>query len=294
MTEPISRRTLVLALALTPGIGSRTITRVLTRNDLLARDETMFSRLGVEALVEEYRLSRSAAQAWVTSRDERLAESVQLKDRLERLGVRWITAAEASYPRRIENMDEDPPGVLFLYGNVGLLQARTFAVASSRGASEEVLRRIERLTEEGVLAGETLVSGHDTREYQASAVVPLRWGAPRILVLDRGLFHALGENLDEEPFRAARLWRFRFDPTTDLVMSMVRPDQAYHRNSNRIRDRVIAALADRLDLPFASQGGNMERLAKSALRCGRKVRIAEDSPLASELVALGAEHLPPS
>ena len=48
----VNRRSLVVALALTPGIGGKTITRVLTRNDLLGRSIDEFLRLGSEALRE--------------------------------------------------------------------------------------------------------------------------------------------------------------------------------------------------------------------------------------------------
>ncbi len=284
----VARRTFALALALTPGVGAKTVSRVLTRNDLLGRSVDEFLRLGAEALREEYRFTAKSALAWTESVDARIDEAEGLEKRLVPLGVSLVTSADAHYPRRIEQMDPDPPGVLFLYGNARLLEADTFAVMSSRKTTAEGLALVERLTEEGVLGGRVLVAGHDTPEYRQAAVVPLRWGAPRVLVLDRGLTRALGEDLREEPFRAARLWRHQFDERSDLAVSVQNPYGDVHRNANRLRDRLVGSLAMALDVVEVRPGGNVERLAQAALRAGRPVRVWERAEAAAALQRIGA------
>ena len=286
-----SRRTLVVALSLTPGIGGRTVTRVLTRNDLLGRSIEEFLALSEEALREEYRFTAVAAREWAHKTSVRVSDAEALLRRLDGYDIGVVSAADAHYPRRIEAMDPDPPGVLFLYGNTRLLEGRTFCVMSSRKSPPEALEQIEKLVEEGVLDGRILVCGHDTPEYKRAAVVPLRWGAPRLLVLDQGFFEVFGENLDEEPFREARLWRYKFDPKTDLALTWVGPEGGYHPNSNRIRDRLVASLSHSLDFVCVAPGGNMERLAKQALRAGRLVRVSEFAEQKESLAALGAKEL---
>lgn len=284
---------LTLALAQTPGIGGKTITRILTRNDLLGRSTDEFLRLSAEALREEYRMGAKSAEEWQSSRHRRMDEAQETAKTWDGQGVRLVTLADAAYPRQIEQMDPDPPGVLFLYGSLRLIESRTFCVLSSRKTSELGLLQIEETAEEGALAGEVLVSGHDTPEYQRAAVVPLRWGAPRILVLDQGMYAVLGPDLKEEPFRTARLWRFQFDPSTDLVVSTVAPDRPYHRNSNRIRDRLVGSLSRRLDFVQISQGGTMEKVAQLAVKAGRAVRVSELTPFADQMAASGARVMPP-
>lgn len=288
----VSRRRLALALAITPGIGGRTVARVQARNDLLGRTPDEFLQLGEEALREDYRLTAAVAARWRATSGERLDEAARLHDRLDRLGVQLVTTADASYPVRLEQMDPDPPGALYLYGNQRLLEAQTFCVASSRGSDASAHDRIEKLVEEGVLEGETLTTGHDTPEYLRASVVPLRWGAPRVLVLDKGLFRALGDDLTEEPSRPARLWRYQFDPLTDLAVSAQPPFGDYHQNANRVRDRLVGGLSARLDLVSVSPGGNMERVARLALKAGRPVRIGAHSPAAAALLEIGAQPLP--
>ena len=288
----IAPRTFALHLALTSGIGGKSVTRILARNSLLGRTPSQFLALSREAWREEYRLSAKAVEHLAARRDV-VGESLELERRLEGLGVTLVTMADAHYPAKIEQFDPDPPGVVFLYGNQRLLAASTFCVLSSRNARLGQLDLIERLTEEAVLNGQVLVTGHDRPEYQRSAVVPLRWGAPRILCLDRGLFRVLGDDLKSEAFRAARLWRYEFDPLTDLVVSPFRPEADFIGVNNQVRDRMVASLADVLNFVHISEGGNMDRIARNALKCQRTVRIADTVDFARTFRALGAEMIDP-
>jgi DNA processing protein len=186
-------------------------------------------------------------------------------------GVRLVTTSSAIYPSRIVDYCKSPPTFLFLYGNVRVLATKTFAVVCSRNPSAADLEAIERATEAGVLGSMVLVGGTTTDAYQRASIVPLRWGAPRILVLDRGLFPALGENLEEEPFRAARLWRYRFDPESDLVISRNRPFDEYAASNQPYRDELVVALSDQVHAFNLRPGGNMEKLTKRAEELGRTV-----------------------
>ncbi len=283
----ISARTLNLHLALTPKIGGKTVSRVAARNSLLGRSPEEFLRLSPEAWTEEYRFNRTQAASLDARR--KVKETEVLEQRLDGLGVRLVTAADAAYPALIEQMDPDPPGVLFLYGNLALLERATFSVLASRNASPGELLAIEKLTEEGVLQGEVVVSGHDRPEYQRSAIVPLRWGAPRILCFDRGLFQVLGDDLKDEAFRAARLWRYQYDPTTDLAVTPFRPEAEYIGVNNKVRDRLVACLSRRLSFVRLSPGGNMEGLVRMALKAGRPVSVPAEHPAAAAWAAAGAD-----
>lgn len=281
-----------MALISTPGIGGKLLTRILTRCELLSVTPREFLALSPETLVEEYGLKKSVAENWCIGREGRLEVAKRLAGQMEAQGVRLVTLADASYPDSVEAIDPDPPGALFMYGQHSLLEGRTFAVLSSRKSAEGSLNLIESVAEDGVLKGEILVAGHDTPEYQRSAVVPLRWGAPRILVLDQGMRKVLGPDLKEEAFRMARLWRFQFDPTTDLVVATQPPEGTYHRNSNKVRDRLVAGLSRRLDLIEATGSGNMSSLGKRALTSGRPVRVSHRVHDFERWLEAGAKQIP--
>lgn len=261
------------------------MSRVLTRNELIGRSPEEFLALSPEAMREEYGLSAKAATNLAA--DPR--STSEIEERLSARGVTWITSFDAGYPALVEEMDPDPPGVLFLFGNTKLLDSATFCVMGSRDSQAADLDLMERLCEEAVLNSEVLVTGHDRATYQRSAVVPLRWGSPRILCLDRGLFRVLGTDLKQEAFRAARLWRYEFDPTTDLVVSPFRPDAGFVGINNQVRDRVVGCLSRRLDFVNIGEGGNMERIARMALKVGRRVRVSDRTVGWRQFEALGAE-----
>ena len=154
-------------------------------------------------------------------------------------------------PRRSAPFDVEPgfyePSDLWMFGNTRLLQARVECIPESFGAgalSPAQLDKIEREAERIVLSGVVLVCGIHSPAHQRAAIVPLRWGAPRILVMSGGFHHHLGENLKEEPFRTARLWRYEWDRHTDLAISRRAPDKKpTFATHNPTVDRLIAKIA---------------------------------------------------
>lgn len=157
-------------------------------------------------------------------------------------------------PRRSSPYEDEPgfyqDGNVWLYGNSRLLMADLAAIdqcfLNPYTTPREVLRDIERDAERLVLAGKTLVCGIHNDLHRQAAIVPLRWGAPRIVVLPGGFFHHLGKNLKEEPFRAARLWRYQWDAKTDLALSRRAPDKLpTFALVNHSVDRIIRAIAER-------------------------------------------------
>lgn len=137
---------------------------------------------------------------------------------------------------------------LWLYGNVRLLHGKLAYIekaCSSGPWSRQALEDIEQETEDRVLSGEILVCGIHNEAHQRAAVVPLRWGAPRIIVFSGGLRFHLGVDLRQEPFRAARLWRYQWDPRTDLGVSRRAPSkQPTFARYNSTVDKLIQGLAN--------------------------------------------------
>jgi len=108
------------------------------------------------------------------------------------------------------------------------------------------LDAIEREAEELVLNSKILVCGVHSAAHQRAAVVPLRWGAPRIVVLSGGFRYHMGEDFKGELFRAARLWRYQFDARTDLVVSRRAPDKKpTYASHNPTVDRLVKLIASR-------------------------------------------------
>lgn len=113
---------------------------------------------------------------------------------------------------------------LWVCGNVRLIDCNLACIESySENPAESELFDIELLAQEIVLSGQVLVTGIHCKGHRRAACVPLRWGGSRIVVLPGGFRYHLGQNLDQEPFREARLWRYQWDPNSDLVVSRRAP-----------------------------------------------------------------------
>ncbi len=155
-------------------------------------------------------------------------------------------------PRRTARFEDEPgyyePAGLWLYGNARLVDGPLGYVSSACGPflhSPRELDEIERQAEAIVLEGKVLVCGFHNPAHQRAAIVPLRWGSPRIIVCSGGFRHHLGPELDQEPFMAARLWRYQWDHTCDLAVSRRAPDkQPTFGLFNPTVDRLIARLAN--------------------------------------------------
>lgn len=158
-----------------------------------------------------------------------------------------------SPPAPTAPFDEVPgyyaPACLWLFGNVRLLSGSLGAIEAAAGPDHHRssdLDSIEKAAEELVLSSGILVCGIHSLAHQRSAVVPLRWGAPRIVVVSGGFLRHFGSNLKDEPFRAARLWRYQWDPKTDLAISRRAPEKLpTYASHNPTVDRLIALLASK-------------------------------------------------
>lgn len=159
-----------------------------------------------------------------------------------------IALERQTLPKRTVRYQDEPgfyePGGLWLYGNVRLLDSRLAYIPTAFGSAIHLpadLDAIERQAETIVLTGQVLVCGIHSPAHQRSAVVPLRWGSPRIVVVSGGFRRHLGNELGSEPFRAGRLWRYEWDPATDLIVSRRAPHKLpTFGHHNPTVDRLVA------------------------------------------------------
>ena len=156
-------------------------------------------------------------------------------------------------PKRSAPFDVEPsfyePAKLWLFGNVKLLRAELACVDRCFGEPIHAPDELDRISNDAmnlVLESKVLVAGVHNIAHQRAAVVPLRWGAPRILVFSGGFNVHLGDDLSNEPFRAAKLWRRQFDPQTDLVVSRRAPNRLpTFSKHNPTVDRLIEKVVKR-------------------------------------------------
>lgn len=270
MTTQLSNRQFLLLLSETPGLGQAGIRNVLEYCKTRGVSPDEF--LGLSA--EEKRSGPKLANVSANHLTRGLAAALERTEKLDHAarthGIHVITFQDAAYPSRVESFISRPPSLFFAYGNLALLSQQCFCVLTSRHPTRDGLAAVEELTEKAIFERLTLATSHNKLGYQRSAVTALRWGAPRILVYDCGLMAAMNDDLTQEPFRIARLYRYRFDAATDLVISTSRLNDRYIGDKNQNRDELIVALSHRVYAAEISAGNVMHRMCARAMKEGRE------------------------
>ncbi len=262
----------LLALRELPGVGDRTIERLL---DLTRRREESL-RTVLQALPgrlsDTYRLPPAAIARLRDGRDQHFARCRWIRDELGRAGGRIMLRGKAPFPGNLERYMPAPPLMLFALGQESLLRTPSIAVVSSRGIVDHTLQAIVAVSRAADAAGLAIVMGGMKSTHRLAAMTARAIGAKRIIVLDRGLFSAFAYDYHRDPFGCGDK-PLAFDRTTTLALSPSRPEDHAAPNSGRRRDQIIAALGDLVFATSARPGGEIERICLTAIAQGKPVLL---------------------
>lgn len=268
----MTERQWLLLLSLLPDVGRQTMRHLLSRQQVWRVAPAEFLGLPAETLQHEYQLPARALHALQHHLPRLMQEMAQLETQLTRCGVRWLSFQDAAYPRQLESMP-DPPALLFLYGNYELLQQPTFALLASHTVSPQGLAELEQVAQLFFANGWIPIASTTQPAYQRLLLCALRANQPYILVLDRGLLRAFGEDLRREPLRQARIWQAEFDPSNALALSPFRPRDGWVAANGRYRDALIAHLADAVLVIEARADGYIVQLCQAMLQHQREISV---------------------
>jgi predicted Rossmann fold nucleotide-binding protein DprA/Smf involved in DNA uptake len=253
-----------------PHAGDKAAARILALNQQRHHSFATFFRLPEAVLREDYQL-HPATIARLCS--ERQAHEIRCQWLLDQLamagGEAWLPDA-AGYPERVRRRLDPPPAVLYGFGSTAPLRSPTLAVLNSRTLGEHAVSASLAAVQAAAAQGFTLISGGMKTAYRITAVAGRAAAAPRVIVLDRGIFATFGARLDRDPFGFGP-GRMALDTEHTLVLSPFRLlDHAVARNG-RQRDELIGALADVIVAVHARPGGEIERVCLAALDRGQSV-----------------------
>jgi predicted Rossmann fold nucleotide-binding protein DprA/Smf involved in DNA uptake len=275
----------LVTLAELPRVGERRLLRVqaLARRRGLALARVV--ALAPGALAREYGLPAAALARLERNRLWHTAHCRALVASLAACGARLCQPGDAHYPRRWAERADPPPPLAYVYGAPELLTCPAAALLASRLPNEQTVTATMRIARSAALEGFALVVGGMKSTHRIAAVTARAAGAPRLVVLDRGLFAAFGGPPEFDPFGFGP-GRMRFDPGATLVLSVFRPHDHGTPRSGRRRDELIAALGDVVVALSARPGGEVERICLRALDRGQCVLSWQGS--SPSLAAAGA------
>ena len=140
-----------LALALTPGLGARMAGKLLT---VFGSPDAIFNA-SLTAL-EGQRLPAAVAQAIHTRRP--LSDAAKELAQAQAAGCRLLTWDEPEYPSRLREI-YDPPPLLYVRGNVELLNRHVLAIVGARRPTPYGNQMAERLAKDLAARGLVIASG---------------------------------------------------------------------------------------------------------------------------------------
>ncbi len=257
MTE---RETAWFALCLTEGIGSSALDALLSsfRGDALAilrADETALRRVRGIGQVLSARI-----------RAIDLASVARRLDAWRAHDIHLLPREHLAYPRRLHALP-DPPALLFVRGArdlLALFRPPTSGVVGTRTPSEAGAAEAARIARERARDGAIVVSGLargiDTLAHRAA----LNANRLTAAVLGGGFFHLY-------PPENAALARQMIE-MGGALLSETPPDMPVSRERLVIRNRLIAALSDRLVMVESEADGGAMHAVRYARQIGRVVQ----------------------
>ena len=189
----------------------------------------------------------------------------ETRDRMADAGMGALLFGDAGYPQTLADM-KSPPPVIYVAGNVGLLDRAAIGVCGSRSASEAGLNAAGSLARSVVEDGDVVVAGNALgvdAEAQGSA---LNAGGAVITVLPEGITHfrlRTGGHGSE------------FDSDQLLVISQFPPRQPWSVGNAMARNAVIAAISRALVVIEARDRGGTLAAGEAGLKMGRPVVALE-------------------
>lgn len=271
-TIPDSRRerAAYVALALTPGIGSKLPDIISACSSPLGAVMAPFAFLGAAGF------SRAAATA-IRGASVEAGERV-LRD-TEALGAITIFPGDAAYPPMLLDIP-DPPRLLFALGNIELAGRRAVAVVGSRSHTDYGVHACRSVVDAAVAAGAVVVSGM-ARGIDAHAHArALDDGGDTIGVLGNGIGHI---------YPAANRQLYERVARDGLLLTEMPPGERPRVYTFPHRNRLIAGLATVTVVVEAAHTSGSLITAGCALDAGREV-LAVPGPI-TEATSDGTNHL---
>lgn len=189
---------------------------------------------------------------------------------LSEKGIRVLKKEDKDYPERLKNvLGDHAPSVLYVWGNLDLLNKPVVGFCGSRYATDKGLEITADAAEQIAASGWVVVSGHAKGVDSTAHRVALENGAGTIIVAPQGI---LDFKLRQELKRIAK-------PEQLLIVSEFPPKAGWNVGYAMQRNQTILGLSDAMILVEARSSGGTFEAGKQALRLTIPLYVAQyESP----------------
>lgn len=258
----MNRDTAILQLMNTSGIGAKRLSRLLKRLQNESYPVEDFVMTSTKELIERYGFTESM----VASLKEVDSELNQLSDKFWELEIKVITQQDNLYPSVLSKvLGEDAPPVLFIKGNLKILENRAVGFCGSRKASEKGCELVRDSASYLARQGVNIVSGYAHGVDLAAHIGALSAGGVTTLVLPLGIMnYSLKTSLLE-----------LMSDDNMLIMSEFSPRLGWAVHNAMQRNLTICGLSRAMVLVDSALKGGTFEAGKAALKLERPLFVWE-------------------
>jgi DNA processing protein len=258
----------LLRLHTTPGIGARTLHRILTWTEGdPERLATLFT-LDAATLRKQFKLS-DAALALGAGDGSGAREAF---DAVEAAGFSVITMFDPVYPASVRaRLGDKLPPILYIKGARGLLTQPGVAVSGSRHASEIGMNHTAELVRDAVAQGYAIISGHAPGVDMVAHQTALESGGSTVLVIPEGALR-FTPRAELRPLMESRAENV-------LIISEFPPNMPWSAQNAMIRNGTIIGLAQALLIIEAGDTGGTLNAGQQALKLGVPTYALQYDPM---------------
>ena len=206
--------------------------------------------------------------------------------------IQRITQTDPNYPKKLKDiLKTEAPETIWARGNIDLLpridtafNGNLWALFCSKKCPGELILKTHDLAQTFKERGIPMIGGYHSPIEQECLRVLLRGIQPILLCPARSI----------ENMRLKSAWKDALVKERLLILSPFesRYDRQTVALANR-RNAFVAALADKIYIAHAAEGGKTLKFAKQVIACGKPVFTFE-TPANEALFQLGAQRMKPS
>ena len=246
----------LLQLMLSKGIGNSAIKKII--NDVSIREAHSFEEYCEDSLLLQSVLYRpQSVSETMQSIASNGTTAGRLSRELESQSITVITEVDDGYPEKLKTvLGKECPPVLFLKGNIDLLNSSSVGFCGSRKASKKGIAVTEQCSRQLVNHDITVVSGYAGGTDLAAHRATLKEGGNTVFVLAEGILEygmksEVGQYLNN---------------SNHLFVSQFLPDAKWSASNAMRRNSVIIGLSKAMILVEAGKSGGTFAAGEEALK----------------------------
>ena len=265
----------LLQLYFTPGLGARTLFKLLKRLISEQRSVSEFVKASHSEITDEYKIKPDI----IAKLDEQLETAERTYEELNKNQIQLIYFGHPDYPGKlIEALNETSPPVLFVRGDTALLTKKAVGFCGSRDISETAYEVTERCASVLAKDGVNIISGFASGADSAAHLGALKAGGVTTMVLATGILQfqtkgELGHYLDE---------------SNHLILSEFYPEAAWQAHNAMVRNKTVCGLSDAVVLTASETKGGTFEAGKTCLELGLPLYVVKYND--SESMPEGNKH----